>query len=222
MFREEDLQNDERDESKKVRHGGKPISVPDLCFSVVDDGHLDANGMPIVKDDGFLLLAPEVVHLSRFARLYKLYPDEKCPDRVSLCLYNSKIAEVLNCRPLAKMWKTVSSILRGSGLKELPSKTSTRSTNAFTFILFPTIKSLLLERAEAGDVQTNVALCEVLQVIDYDEETRVPGLSIKLVREWYLCYIDLLRHMCLFTAAALLIKNCKDQAIGALSQQATT
>ena len=38
----------------------------------------------------------------------------------------------------------------------------------------------------------------------------------------YLSYIDLLHQMCLFSAAAFLIKNCKDQAIGALSQQSTT
>lgn len=82
---------------------------------------------------------------------------------------------------------------------------------------------MLLERAEAGDVQTIVCLCEILQVIDGDgERTRIPNLKVKLVREWYLSYIDLLHQMCLFTAAAFLIKHCKDKAIGALSQQSTT
>jgi hypothetical protein len=179
--------------------------------------------MPIVNDENALCVAPEVVHLSRFADSYKMYPDEECPTRVDLCLYNSKVAEELKCGPLARMWKTVSSLLRGSGLEGLPSKTPTGPTNAFQFVIFPTIKSLLLERAEAGDVQTNVALCEVLQVIDSGgEQTLIPSLSMKLVREWYLSYIDLLHQMCLFSAAAFLIKNCKDQAIAALSQQSTT
>ncbi|MGK3754642.1 MAG: hypothetical protein ACI8RD_006951 [Bacillariaceae sp.] len=225
VFREDDLQNLVSETDKKSQDGGKhfPSSVPQLVFSVVDQGSLDADGMPIVNDENALCVAPEVVHLSRFADSYKMYPDEECPTRVDLCLYNSKVAEELKCGPLARMWKTVSSLLRGSGLEGLPSKTPTGPTNAFQFVIFPTIKSLLLERAEAGDVQTNVALCEVLQVIDSGgEQTLIPSLSMKLVREWYLSYIDLLHQMCLFSAAAFLIKNCKDQAIAALSQQSTT
>mmetsp|Transcript_62676 Transcript_62676/g.70081 ORF Transcript_62676/g.70081 Transcript_62676/m.70081 type:complete len:1140 (+) Transcript_62676:51-3470(+) len=225
VFREDDIQNHTAEKEEKMQDGGKvfPSSVPQLSFSVVDQGSLDKNGMPIVNDKDLFCVAPEVVHLSRFARLYKLYPDASCPSRVDLCLYNSKVAEELRCGPLARMWKTVSSLLRGSGLEELPSKTPTEPTNVFQFVIFPTIKSLLLERAEAGDVQTNVALCEVLQVIDSGgEQTRIPSLRMKLVREWYLSYIDLLHHMCLFSAAALLIKNCRDKAIGSLSQQSTT
>jgi len=121
------------------------------------------------------------------------------------------------------MWKTVSNLLHASGLEELTPSNPARPTNAFQFVIFPTVKSLLFERAEAGDVQTNVVLCEVLQVIDPSgEQTRIPGLSVRLVREWYLSYIDLLHQMCLFSAAAFLIKHCKDPAIGALSQQSTT
>jgi hypothetical protein len=120
------------------------------------------------------------------------------------------------------MWRTVASVLRGSGLHELPQKAAIRPANAFQYVIFPTIKSLLLERADAGDVQTCVTLCEVLQVIDSGEQTRIPGLAITLVREWYLSYIDLLHQMCLFSAAAFIIKNCKDGAIGALNQQSTT
>ena len=121
------------------------------------------------------------------------------------------------------MWNTVARLLRGSGLDELPLQSQIGPTKAFQFVIFPTIKSLLLERAEAGDVQTIVCLCEVLQVIDSEgERTRIPNLNMKLVREWYFSYIDILHQMCLFTAAAFLIKNCNDKAIGALSQQSTT
>jgi hypothetical protein len=228
VFFEEDLHTLDIAETKKKeeQEGFRnrfPGSVPELCFSVIDQGSLDQNGMPIVNDEDAPYIAPEVLHMSRFARLYKLYPDEECPTRVDLCLYNSKVAEELKCGPLARMWKTVSSLLRASGLEELTAIDPSKPTNAFQFVIFRTVRSLLLERAEAGDVQTNVALCEVLQVVDSSgEQTRIPGLGIKLVREWYLFYIDLLHQMCLFSAAAFLIKYCNDPAIGALSQQSTT
>ena len=200
-----------------------PSQVPKLSFSVVDSGNLDRNGMPIVNDEDTHFIAPEVLHMSRFARLYKMYPDAEYPTRVELCLYNSKVAEELKCGPLARMWKTVSSLLSGSGLEDFAAINPSRPRNAFQFVIFRTVKSLLFERAEAGDVQTNVVLCEVLQVVDSSgERTHIPGLDIKLVREWYLSYIDLLHHMCLFSAAAFLIKHCKDPAIGGLSRQSTT
>jgi WD repeat-containing protein 24 len=119
------------------------------------------------------------------------------------------------------MWRTVAEILGVSGLDELPDKTS-QPQNVMQFVLLPTIKSLLLERADAGDVQTCVTLCEVLQVIEADETTRIPGLSLNIVREWYLAYIDLLRDMCLFSLASVIIGTCKDSFIGALNQQSTT
>lgn len=224
VFREVAVQDSAMEENERSQDAGKrlPASVPELVFSVIDQGGLDENGLPIPQDDGTLCVAPEVVHLSRFARSYKMYPDGQHSTRVDLCTYNGVVAEELNCRPLARMWKTVSSLLHGSGLKSLPSKVPSRPTNAFQFAIFPTIKSLLLERAEAGDVQTCVVLCEVLQVIESGEKTRIPGLGITLVREWYLSYIDLLHQMCLFSAASFLIKNCNDQVIGALNQQSTT
>ena len=225
-FFEEDLQKlHSGKEAKRKQDVAQrfPENVPKLHFSVLDQGILDANGLPIVGDEDALCVAPEVLHMSRFSRLYKMYPDEECSTRAELCLYNSKVAEALNCGPLARMWKTVSSLLYSSGLEELTEIDPSKPTNAFQFVLFRTVKSLLFERAEAGDVQTNVALCEVLQVVDSSgEQTRIPGLSVKLVREWYLYYIDLLHQMCLFSAAAFLIKNCNDPAIGALSQQSTT
>ncbi len=51
---------------------------------------------------------------------------------------------------------------------------------------------------------------------------RIPKLSILIVREWYLTYIDLLQQMCLFTQAASLIRNCHDPTISSLNQQSTT
>jgi hypothetical protein len=223
VFREDAVQESAMEENERSQDAGKrlPASVPELVFSVIDQGSLDENGLPIPQDDGILCVAPEVVHLSRFARSYKMYPDAQHSTRVDLCKYNGVVAEELNCMPLARMWKTVSSLLHGSGLKGLPPKVPSRPANAFQFAIFPTIKSLLLERAEAGDVQTCVVLCEVLQVIESGEKTRIPGLGMTLVREWYLSYIDLLHQMCLFSAASFLIKNCKDELIGALNQQAT-
>jgi ribosomal protein S27AE len=90
------------------------------------------------------------------------------------------------------------------------------------FLILQTIENLLQELADEGDVQTCVALCEVLQVVESNETTRIPGLDINLTREWYLSYIDLLRDMCLFSEAALVIRSCKDPFISALSQKATT
>ena len=89
-----------------MQDGGKvfPSSVPQLSFSVVDQGSLDKNSIPIVNDNDLFCVAPEVVHLSRFARLHKLYPDASCPSRVDLCLYNSKVAEELRCGPLARTY----------------------------------------------------------------------------------------------------------------------
>ena len=171
-----------------------------------------------------MCIAPEVVHLSRFADMYKLYPHERIPTRVGLCLHNSEVAQKLRNTQLARMWRSIASMLAGAGLDELPTKKeSTQTKNVMQFAIFPTIQSLLIERAEAGDVQTCVAVCEVLQIIQSDEITIIPGLELTLVREWYLSYIDLLQQMCLFSAASFLIGSCKDlKVIGALNQQSTT
>ena len=164
-----------------------------------------------------------MVHLSRFANAYKLYPDSRLPSRVDLCLHNAEVAENLRCRPLARMWRSVASMLRGSGLAELPTKGApVKPSNVMQFAILPTIKSLLLQRADAGDVQTCVALCEVLQVIQPDQQTRIPDLELNLVREWYLSYIDLLQQMCLFSSASFLIGRCRDPFIAALNQKSTT
>lgn len=126
------------------------------------------------------------------------------------------------------MWKTLASILEGSGLDELPSSPGFIPKNAMAYMLVPTLRKLLLQRANAGDVQTCVVLCEAMDVIapptvsGGTAKSKLPNLGIELVREWYLSYIDLLQQMCLFTQAASLIRNCRDPVIGALNQQSTS
>lgn len=197
-----------------------PQHIPDLVFNSVDHGVLDG-ATPVAANKKAITVAPEVVHLSRFAKGYKLHPNGELPTRVSVCLHNGNFAESLQCGHLARMWRTVAEMLEGTGLDELP-KASSQPANVMQFVLLPTLKSLLFERGDAGDVQTCVILCEVLQVLQSDETTRIPGLSLNLVREWYLSYIDLLRDMCLFSLASSIIGTCKDSFIGALNQQSTT
>jgi hypothetical protein len=199
-----------------------PAEEPEILFNSVDLGLLDDESNPIEDDDpGNMTVAPEVLHLSRFANRYRLYLDEEMTSRVNLCDHNAEVAESLRCGPLAHMWTTVASMLESAGLGELPAK-GRQPDNVMQFVLLPTIKSLLEERANAGDVQTCVALCEVLQVVAPDQTLLIPGLDIELVREWYLNYIDLLRDMSLFSQATFLIRNCKDPFIAALNQQSTT
>ena len=157
--------------------------MPDLVFNVVDRGDLVEGATPVAANQKAITVAPEVVHLSRFAKGYKLRPDEGSTTKVAVCLHNARFADGLQCGNLARMWRTVAEMLDGSGQDELP-KASSPPENVMQFVLLPTLKSLLLERADAGDVQTCVTLCEVLQVIQPDETTRIPGLGLNLIREW--------------------------------------
>ena len=195
-----------------------------IGFNVVDQGTLDTKALPMVEDhrQNAITVCPEVVHLSRFAKSYVLHPDSEYTTRVALCLRNSDVAESLRCTSLKQMWKMVASMLRSAGTDGLPENGSTQPQNVMQFAILPTLKSLLEERADAGDVQTCVALSEVLQVIKEDQTTKIPGLDISLVREWYLSYIDLLHDMCLFSCASQLIRSCKDPFIAALNQKSTT
>eukprot|EP00540_Astrosyne_radiata_P010734 CAMPEP_0116822822 /NCGR_PEP_ID=MMETSP0418-20121206/487_1 /TAXON_ID=1158023 /ORGANISM="Astrosyne radiata, Strain 13vi08-1A" /LENGTH=435 /DNA_ID=CAMNT_0004450989 /DNA_START=478 /DNA_END=1786 /DNA_ORIENTATION=- len=197
---------------------------PDMIFNVIDQGDLDEDAKPVASHPT-MAVAPEVVHLSRFANSYKLYPDETCPTRLSLCLHNARVAQSLKRDPLARMWRMVASLMRGAGLDQLP-QAGSPPLNAQHFALLPTIANLLEERANAGDVQTCVALCEILQVMEVNDQNslkiRIPGLERNLVREWYLSYIDLLQQMCLFSHATAVIRQCKDPDIAALNQKSTT
>ena len=196
---------------------------PKLVFNVIDQGDLDGDSKP-VDSLSVETVASEVVHLSRFANSYKLYPDEVCLTRVSLCLHNADVAEKLRCSTLARMWKMVAELLEGAKLDHLPPK-GAKLCNALQFALLPCVRQLLEDRAESGDVQTCVALCEILQVLQVDSEkttTCIPGLPVQLVREWYLSYVDLLQQMCLFSHASFVIKKCADPVVGALNKQSTS
>lgn len=199
-----------------------PPHSPDLVFNVVDQGDLDSYARPVEQDIRGITVAPEVVHLSRFASRYVLYPNNKYKTRVSMCVHNAQVAASLNCADLAHMWGMVASMLQAADMDELPDKDTASPQNVMQFVMLPTIKCLLEERADNGDVQTCVALCELLQLVKKDQSVRIPGLDINLVREWYLCYIDLLRDMCLFSQASYLMRSCNDPFISALNQQSTT
>lgn len=126
------------------------------------------------------------------------------------------------------MWTTLAIILEGSHSGIPMSSASKPPQSALPFLLLNTLQNLLLQRADAGDVQTCVILCEVMDVILPPMEaggvakSSLPSVGIEIIREWYFSYIDLLQQMCLFTQAASLIRNCNDPVIGALNQQSTT
>mmetsp|Transcript_2342 Transcript_2342/g.3286 ORF Transcript_2342/g.3286 Transcript_2342/m.3286 type:complete len:947 (-) Transcript_2342:327-3167(-) len=200
-----------------------PKSSPMLVFNVIDQGDLDEDANPIQTNNNAISVAPEVVHLSRFAKHYKLYPDDGCKTKASLCFHNAAVAQRLNLESLSRMWRMVATLLEGGGEQAM----NDEPQNAMQFALFPTVESLLEERANAGDVQTCVALCEILQVVQVSKKGKVQtikksGLELNYVREWYLSYIDLLQQMCLFSLASALIGRCKDPVIGALNKTSTT
>jgi len=146
----------------------------------------------------------------------------------NVCRQNAAVAEGLNQQAIVQMWKTLATILDGSGLNGLPTKPSDSYSNPMSFVLLPTLENILFQRADAGDVQSCVVLCEVMDVIippanaGGSAKSRIPNINISLIREWYLSYIDILAQMCLFTESASLIKYCCDPVIGALNQQSTT
>ena len=199
-----------------------PSKSPELYFNVVDQGDLSDTLQPITDGNGTgITVAPEVVHLSRFADRYEMCLGEKFHSRVEICMHNASVAHSLCCEQLAQMWKMVAIILDNSGTDGLLDRGS-EAGNVMQFVLLPTIRSILEERADAGDVQTCVTLCQVLEVVTPEETVKIPDLEIELVREWYLSYIDLLQGMCLFSQVTFLIRNCADPFIGALNRQSTT
>ena len=199
-----------------------------LAFSTTDSGDLDSIGAKAKSDE--VAIAPEVVHLSRFADSYKFRKDSISRTKAAICRHNSNVARKLNCMALSQMWNMLASILEGSGSEDLADANFKKGfpRNALLFALLPTLKNLLIERADAGDVQTCVVICEVMEVIPKkspsatDVSLAVPGLNLMLVRQWYLSYIDLLQQMCLFSHATNLIRLCHDPEINKLNQQSTT
>lgn len=195
-------------------------------FSITDQGgaeDLSKESLPASVD-----VAPELTHLSRFSELYAMTTGTDFATKADVCRHNASVSEGLNQKAITQMWTTLGSILDGSGLDGLPTNASGSQSNPMAYLLTPTLRNLLLQRANSGDVQTCVVLCEVMDVIvapataGGPAKSRIPNLNIALVREWYLTYIDLLQQMCLFTQAASLIRNCRDPVVGALNQQSTT
>mmetsp|Transcript_15537 Transcript_15537/g.37268 ORF Transcript_15537/g.37268 Transcript_15537/m.37268 type:complete len:1079 (+) Transcript_15537:74-3310(+) len=202
------------------------LSRSELVFSITDQGgaeDLSKESFPLSVD-----VAPELTHLSRFSELYVMTTGTDFATKADVCRHNASVSEGLNQKAITQMWTTLGSILDGSGLNCLPVNASDSQSNPMAYLLTPTLRNLLLQRANSGDVQTCVVLCEVMDVIVSPStaggaaKSRIPNLNIALVREWYLTYIDLLQKMCLFTQAASLIRNCRDPVVGALNQQSTT
>jgi len=198
----------------------------DLVFSITDQG--DVEDLNNSAQHTSVDVASELTHLSRFSELYATQIGGGLVSKADICRHNASVADGLNQRAISQMWKTLSVIIDGSGLNALPATASNTHSNPMTRLLVPTLRNLLLQRADNGDVQTVVVLCEVMDVIappsaaGGSARSRIPNLNITHIREWYLAYIDLLQQMCLFTQAASLIRNCSDPTIGALNQQSTT
>lgn len=200
----------------------------DLTFSTLDAG--DFEDLRQMNQSDEIAIAPEVVHLSRFASGYKLRKDSKCPTKALICRHNANVATELRCEALARMWHVLASIIEGCGSDDLSNSDPKKnlSVNALSFSLLPTLKALLIERADAGDVQTCVVICEVMEIIPKKQPVgsaptlAITDLDFLLVRQWYLSYIELLQQMRLFSHATNLISKCRDPEIAKLNQQSTT
>jgi len=211
----------------------KAAKEPDIVLSLID--HSD-NGEFETKSQK-IKVAPEMIHISRFAKSYRLYTDSSlCTTRSALCLHNAKIAEKWHgYGPLSRMWNIIASLLLNF---EADYESKTNSINIklihpISYILWPTLASLLRERGDAGDIQTCVSICEIVDVFQFflpekndktfiNNEIDIPGLDIEIIREWYFAYIELLHQMCLFSQASELISACRDPIVSALNQQSTT
>ena len=97
-----------------------------------------------------------------------------------------------------------------------------------TYALMPTVRKLLLQRADAGDIQTCVMVSEIIGVIvpppasGGSARCRISGIDLSVVQEWYLTYIDMLRSLGMFMKTTELVRNCRDPVIASLSRQSTT
>jgi hypothetical protein len=85
-------------------HVSTAEKVPELFFHVVDRGDLDGS-TPVAANQMAITVAPEVVHLSRFAKGYKLHPDNELHSRLEVCLHNGGVAESL--QQVRTLWGSV-------------------------------------------------------------------------------------------------------------------
>lgn len=200
-----------------------------LTFSIVDSGPLDeALNLPLDSSTkSEIKISPELIHLSRFAESYQLRLDLNFPTRYSICRHNAAVARNLKFDATARMWTILASLYQLIESGESCADISHR--NHMSTLCHSTVQDLLLERADAGDIQTCVAICEVIDILPVPtgskgtslQTTKLPGIDVMMVREWYLSYIDILQQMCLFSHATDLIKNCHDPEIQKLNQQST-
>uniref|UniRef100_A0A7S1BZV0 Uncharacterized protein n=2 Tax=Corethron hystrix TaxID=216773 RepID=A0A7S1BZV0_9STRA len=184
------------------------------------------------------ILAPELLHLAYFSQRYLLHRDRSCPSLAAVCRYNADVARKKEgYMNLSRMWEMLGIILEGHD-DDVTSSLATHDANlgVMSFLMWPSITSLLQERSEAGDVQTCVAICEVMNIFDLlnnqdgssDQAAAISlamdsfDIDITMVREWYLSYLEILQRMCLFVEATSLISSCKDPVISALNKQSTT
>ncbi|KAL7552029.1 hypothetical protein ACHAWF_015240 [Thalassiosira exigua] len=203
-----------------------PNELPkQVVFSITDGGDVEDLSKDLSKAN--VDVAPELTHLSRLSELYVTKTGIHS-SRAAVCRHNATVAESLNRKEIAQMWKTLALILDGSGLDGLPNNPSDSNSNPLAYACMRTLENLLMQRANAGDVQSCVVLCEVMDAVvppgtvGGTAKSRLPNINISLVREWYLTYIDLLQQMCLFTQASDLVRDCCDPVVGALNQQSTT
>lgn len=194
-------------------------SSPTLNSSIID-GYLTCS-VGISDSMNTIIVAPELQYLSYFARSYRLNKSLQLQTISKLCWHNAEVASKLEgYAPLARMWMMLSAVVS--------KRPHNSSSGPLSNVLWPTVVSLLNERAEAGDVQTCVALCEVFEIIEPpqsgsgDVNVKASGLDVETIREWYLSYIDILHKMSLFSLATQLIRSVSDPVIAALNQQSTT
>lgn len=175
-------------------------------------------------------VSPELLHFSHFARSYKHRFESRFPTRSSLCRHNCLIAKKVNEDSLERIWEILSTLLQGSDFDDPAATSQTTSVSgAFGFVLWRTLKKLLLQLADDGDVQTCVVIGEIMDVFvpesDFSAATvtsRVPGIEIDIIREWYLSYIEILQQHGLFLISTEIISTCRDPFIGGLNRNSTT
>ena len=215
----------------------KRLAVPPRSLTQVISGST-LPSLTLTSIDGFnqsqsrsLTIAPELEHFSLFAKSYKFHLDHSSPTRSSLCFHNAQVASELMYESHAQMWRIVASIVKASQFDKPYSENQSGALlpqgkpSALDFVLWPTLLNLLLERANLGDVQTCVVLCEIMAIVVTENSnvtSRIPGLELQLIREWYMSYIEILQQHGLFQVATELISTCQDPVINSLNRTSTT
>jgi len=202
-----------------------------LTFSVLDGGPLDEDlNLPLESyTKAEIRICPELIHVSRFAESYQLRRSSIFSTKYAICCHNAAVARNLKFDATARMWTVLASLYQLIESADTDGEIEYSPTSPMSVLFHSTVQDLLLERADAADVQTVVALCEVIGVLPVSTsstettalKSKLPGITVLMVREWYLSYIDILQQMCLFSYATDLIKNCQDSEIQKLNQQST-